>query len=49
MIYCCKYIEKRKRRCFRVKIEPASFPGLKGEPSNKIGSRNRHQCDTKEY
>ena len=37
-----KYIEKRKRRCFCVEIEP-SLQGLKGEPSNKIGSRNRHQ------
>ena len=26
-----------------VEIEPASLQGLKGEPSNKIGSRNRHQ------
>ena len=35
----CK--EKKKRR-FCVEIEPASLQGLKGEPSNKIGSRNRH-------
>ena len=35
-----KYIKRRKRRCFCVEIEPVS---LQGEPSNKIGSRNRHQ------
>ena len=38
-----KYIEKRKRRCFCVEIEIASLQGLKGGPSNKIGSRNRHE------
>ena len=42
--HCCKYyIEKRKRRCLCVEIEPAILQGLKGEPSNKIGYRNRHQ------
>ena len=50
MVHCCKYVEKRKRRWFCVEIEPTSLQALKSEPSNKIGSRNRHQwfrCELK--
>ena len=36
-------------RCFCVEIEPASLQGLKGELSNKIGSRNRHQYISHNY
>ena len=35
-------LRKGKGVVFCVKIELASLQGLKGEPSNKIDSRNRH-------
>ena len=49
MVHDCKCIEKRKRRCLCVEIEPASLQGLKGEPSNKIDSRNRHLIRCSKY
>ena len=36
-----KYIEKKIGVVFCIEIEPASLQGLKVEPPNKIGSRNR--------
>ena len=41
----CRKIEGKGRYvCFCIAFEPARLQGSKGEPSIKIGSRNRHHC-----
>ena len=41
--HCVNTLRKGRGVVFCVDIELASLQGLKGEPSNKIGSRNGHQ------
>ena len=49
VVHCLNIFRKGRGVVFCVEIEPASLQGLKGEPSDKIVSRNRHQLVTAVY